>query len=133
MPVKKIARGKSNWHGVKNSKLIKANLVPFTKQQVKQTFNDIFPKTDFSRGLQGKEVTIKEPLPPLYTKQHLKKEKDFYNSWSEITGNSLDWEGFKRKELGINKKVSDYTFIEFKNKKHNEIVEKYHPKAENDF
>jgi len=104
-----------HWHGDRNRELLLAHWTPPSKQQVNETFSGIFTKP-------RKRVAKLQPLPPLFTRHDLESIRGY------IEGrNKIDWASFKRCELGTNKRVSDATFIEFKNRERNRIILRRHP------
>lgn len=108
-PTRDKLHRESLWHGVRNKKLILENSSPVTKEQVKQLYDELFPKP-----LKPKPESV--PLPAYFSMRDLKKIKESITSYCEA-GSGGDWESFKRLELKTNKKVSDVAYIEFKNKK----------------
>lgn len=91
----------SHWHGIRNKKLILENSSPVTKEQVKQLYDELFPKL-----LKPKPEL--EPLPRLYTKHDMQGIKGY------IEGrNKIGWDFFKQCELRTKKRVSDAEYIDF--------------------
>lgn len=122
LPVKNLPRSKSHWHGIRNRNLIKINSSPFTKQQARQTFNDIFPAL-VNRSLKFEVPAQKQSLSEPFTKHEFKKLKDYIQYDSEKGSCGIDWEGFKKRELKTDRKVSDNAYFEFRNKKGNDILD----------
>ena len=127
-PVAKNKRGKSVWHGIRNRKIFNQNSIPVVWGSVNQTYDQIFPTIKrVGAGIQGKDIKIIEKVPKAYTWQQLKSEKDYISYNSEFGSGGLDWEGFKKRELKTNGKVSDNAYLKFRNKERDEILEKYEP------
>jgi hypothetical protein len=119
-PTAERRKRESLWHGIRNRQLIRANSHQVSKQSLKEAYYRLYPKPP-------KPQPQTEPLPPLYTKSDLKREKDFCNAYGEQTGSGRTWEGAKKLELKTSKKVSDADYIAFRNRTRDAILAKQKP------
>ena len=96
-------KGKPSWYGVRNKRLVKANAMPVSKQDVRAKFDEFFP-------LITPAVDAKKPKLIFYDRRRLADMKAYLEAHGRY-----DWEVFKRAETGRKKKVSDAAFVDFLN------------------
>lgn len=100
------------WNGVRNRRLSRLNSLPVSKQQVSETYYNIFPKPP-------------KPVPPLFTKQNMQVIRNYIEGVK-----NRDWASYKRAELKSTKRVSDAAYMQFQNKERTEMLAKRRPKSE---
>jgi hypothetical protein len=95
-------KGKPNWFGLRNKRLIQANSNPITEKALKAEFNRFFPVI--------KATVTKKPKGVSYDRHRLAGLRDYVEAHGRY-----DWEDFKRMETDRKGKVSDADFISFLN------------------
>jgi len=96
-------KGKPNWFGLRNKRLLQVNAIPVTTKAVKVEFNRFFPT--------ARAVPVADkPKRIFYGRRRLAELRDYV----EADGR-YEWEDYKRVTTGRKRKVSDFDFANYLN------------------
>jgi len=97
-------KGQPNWYGLRNKRLIAANLIPVTNAEVRAKFDEFFP-------VLKPTPVAKKPKGIFYDRRRLADLRYIV----EYRDKS-DWDDFKRAQTGKKGKVGDVDFMNFLNR-----------------